>query len=184
MKHAILLLATLSKLAFGAPSNCSVSPEQFNAFIRQDLETFDQKPEGWRSLVGPMGDHCSFEAAELIDIYHLEHFTPVRPQGWSQLYWHSGQNYAAAGAAYYQIAISRFLASKVPPEQDDPEFKWNPYVDGSVAFLKKDLPTLKAARNQMKGATKALMNIRVLDRFIKCFNRSYWDAYALIDECS
>lgn len=139
-----------------------------------DFASFDQSmPNGaWRGIRDP------FEAAKTIDTYHLHHAEKLRDDERRILYWHAGQSYATAGL--YQLAITRFEKSYDPQEKPSAEFKWNAYVRGSIAFLKKDLKTLTKARDELREADrgKPSPNRKVLESFVRCFKKTYEEAYS------
>lgn len=161
--------------------DCSFDRETLLAL---EYQHFDQDPQnGWRTLAAK---GCDKEAAELISDWRERH-----KDNRYILFWHEGQNRAFFGD--YPAAISLFEKSRRPINED--RIGWNLYVDGSVAFLKGDLPKLKAARDrltvvpkppewdEMRGVDGKLFNARwpvnlnVLDGFIRCWGQQYRDAY-------
>jgi hypothetical protein len=82
-----------------------------------------------------------------------------------------------------QQARGLFEQSRVP---QIPVFKaWNVYVDATIAFLDRDRDALLKARTRLaeippeagKPNSKP-MNLDVVDGLVRCFDRSYRDAYS------
>jgi hypothetical protein len=149
------------------------------------LSDFDQDMEGgWRKIA--YDDECVAIAADLIRDYR-------ESKGLSAylLYWHEGQLRASAGQT--GRAVGLFQLSYKPPETD--QEGWNFYVDATIAFLKKDQTALLGARERLaslprpkdfaprdpEGRPVAIswpMNLHVVDAMIRCFGRSYDEAYS------
>lgn len=158
-------------------------------------DAFDQDMSGgWRALAAKPG--CKLAAADLLRDYRQANGNEARI-----LYWHEAQLRAMAGQS--EAAIGLMERSRQPAEND--KAGWNPYVDASIAFLRKDRAALDKARKDlaavpypnnpdmpplkdgvvdlpMKGGKTMKMrwppNIDVVDGFITCFDKSYEDAYA------
>jgi hypothetical protein len=175
----MMFLALL--LSAAAPQSCGYDRAVLMAL---DEDSFDQNPKGgWRSL---SDRKCYAEAADLVRAYR-EAKRRKRP---SILFWHEGQLRALLGQT--DAAVALFDAAREPPAND--EIGWNIYVDGSIAFLKHDRAGLQKARDTLaklprpkgrgSGRFKAKQitlpwppNLDVLDGFLKCFTRSYAEAY-------
>lgn len=113
---------------------------------------FDQTKKGWRRL----DEEGKFiEAAELIVAYVKQNQAQTTSNPTIQtLYFHVGQEYAMAGEAYYEEAITYFRrAYKGKPE-------WDTYVEGTIAFLRRDKTQLEKA--MQNGA----QNVEMLQRFL------------------
>lgn len=167
-------------------ATAQVSPCDYDraAMLALDQHMFDQDPNtGWRSLDR---QGCEAEAADLIRAYRNAKESPEP----SILYWHEGQ--VRAGLGQTEQAIALFEKSRTPIEKFP---GWNSYVDGSVAYLRRDLRGLRAARErlanlpppeeppimQIGGENVEIPwppNLNVLDAFIRCFDRPYKEAYA------
>lgn len=181
-----ILFATMLGAASGGTA--ADSPEcRFDraAMLALELDAFDQDMTGgWRKLANA---GCYLEAADLLRDWREAHQADA-----SILYWHEGQMRAFAGQD--EVAIALFETTRKPAEQDL-QFGWNHYVDGSIAFLKGDKPALEAARAQLAlipkpenwapvGADgKALdvpwpPNLHVLDGFLRCWGQLYSAAYS------
>lgn len=153
------------------------------ALLALPLLAFDQDLSGgWR----PLAERgCEKEAADLIRDWRVanksDQFT---------LFWHEGQMRAYAGQTAAAIAL---LDGARRPATED-LIGWNHYVDGSVAFLRRDRPALAVARARLAVLPKPPgfdprgpdgkprptawpVNLRVLDGFIRCWAQSYKVAY-------
>lgn len=63
---------------------------------------------------------------------------------------------------------------------------WNPYVDGTIAFLRGDRVALMAARDRLAAAARPAdmpadrawpPNLAVVEGLVRCFGRPYREAY-------
>ena len=167
------------------PADCRYDKPSMMAL---DERAFDQTMTGgWRTLANA---GCDAQAADLIAEWRAAHPANLRTAGLLQ--WHEGQLRANAGQTTRAIAL--FEAARKPAEEDA-GFGWNLYVDGSVAFLRRDLAGLDTARAKLAalprpagyapvgadGKPRAYawpMNLNILDGFVACWNRSYKQAYA------
>lgn len=160
---------------------------------------FDQNLSGgWRTLSSTPG--CELAAADLLHDYREAHH---RESG--LLYWHEAQVRALAGQ--YKEAIALMEHARMPAGAD--KAGWNPYVDATIAFLRKDRTALEQARVRLAavppppkgtdippiidgymevkfadGTTRKIRwppNIDVVEGLQNCFDMSYVDAYA--DTC-
>ena len=149
--------------------------------LRQSEQAFDQDVNGgWREL-GNRG--CYSVAADLIHLYRQKHRSthPV------DLIWHEAQ--MRANAEQTEQALELFRKSY---RRSDPG--WNIYVDGTVAFLEKDRGKLMASRDALVKLPKPKHqttfeamghvypvpwppNLNVLEGLLKCFDKTYRDAY-------
>ena len=75
------------------------------------------------------------------------------------------------------LMLSALGGSNEPIQPDG--FDWNSYIVGSWAFLVKNKDLLISSRNTLyaKGGARNIMNGKVLDSFINCFNKPYRVAY-------
>lgn len=174
---AVLALLAASSAQAGQPVDCRYDRE---ALLAMGYADFDQSPHGWRSLA----QGCDAEAADLIRDWRLAHKTAD-----TILYWHEGQARAMAGQTGQAIELFRQSREQVDP------FGWNAYVDGSIAFLRRDRDTLLAAHDELAALPvpedwppvstdgKRLdvdwpMNLTILDGFLRCWDRPYNEAYS------
>lgn len=162
--------------AGAAGKECSVSAAELEAYLKQDWNTFDQSSQGWRKLSSEP-PRCFVEVSQLIDSYHFHHLSDLKPFDRLMLHWHAGQNYAFAGL--YGIAVARFEQCKNKDEPARAGFRWNAYVDATLAFLKRDLAKLRSSREQLAVGKDPVnvMNLHKIDGLIQCFNQSYREAF-------
>ena len=191
--HA-MMLAFLAMIAAQTsappPSSRPATPDcryDKPAMMALDERGFDQTMTGgWRVLAAA---GCDAQAADLIAEWRAGH--PRDPRTAGLLNWHEGQLRANAGQTPRAIAL--FDAARKPAEEDA-GFGWNLYVDGSIAFLRRDLAGLDRARARLAalprpsgyapvgvdGKPRAYawpMNLNILDGLVACWNRSYKQAY-------
>lgn len=180
MRFLALILALLplcgpARAADAKPgaSDCAIDR---NGFMTQDLNAFDQGPDGFRSVISA-GDLC---VAELIADYRNANPAVLEHPDSYLLYWHEGQYRAFAGQT--QRAQELFERSRM--HGGPAAGMWNLYVDGSVAFLRQDRPALLEAREALAALPPETyhpiprpMNLDVLDGLIGCFGKPYADAY-------
>ena len=179
------MLVFLAMIAAQTPSTaCRYDKATMMAL---DEHAFDQAMTGgWRTLAAA---GCDAQAADLIAEWRAGH--PANPRTAGLLQWHEGQLRANAGQT--ARAITLFEAAR-KPDDEDARFGWNLYVDGSIAFLRRDLAGLDTARAKLAalplptgyspvgadGKPRAFgwpMNLNILDGFVACWNRSYKQAY-------
>ena len=113
---------------------------------------FDQTKNGWRKLDS---EGKFIEAAELIAAYVKQNQAQITSNPTIQtLYFHAGQEYAMVGEARYEEAITYFRrAYKGKPE-------WDAYVEGTIAFLRRDKTQLE------KAIQNGAQNVEMLQRFL------------------
>lgn len=182
----MLSLLLLAALQAAPPGPCAYDRA---AMLALDERGFDQDMAGgWRAL-GNAG--CDHEAADLIRDWRAAHRADLPPDHAALLFWHEGQLRANAGETAAAIAL--FGRSRKTKAQDA-GFGWNLYVDGSIAFLRRDRAGLDAARATLAAlprpagyapvgpdgkpvAIRWPMNLNVLDGFQRCWDRPYKQAY-------
>lgn len=171
-----------------AKPDCSYDLE---AMLELDLQAFDQDLNGgWRTLANREG--CERAAAELIREWRHE-----KRNHRHILYWHEGQMRASAGET--EVAIALFNLTRKDLE-GDADFGWNHYVEGSIAFLRRDKEALLSAIERLKAVPESEdnsftrpdgtvvqmawpPNLNVLRRFEYCWGRPYADVYGS-EECT
>lgn len=166
---ASLFLVSVAIEPAAQQEQCSYDPE----ILSMDFEKFDQDEDsGWRQVARQPG--CEKEAAKLIRIYRLN-----MEQRLSVLYFHEGQ--MKAFAEDYPEAISALRQSM--KKQD--VFGWNPYVRATIAFLQRDIDQLKKERDILNQTVRPNswegdwpLNLDVIDALIRCFKKSYKEAYS------
>jgi len=93
-----------------------------------DENEFDQDISGgWRALASTPG--CLLIAADLLRDYRNAHHKES-----GLLFWHEAQVRADAGQYPEAIAL---MEHAYKPTEDD-KAGWNPYVDATIAFLRRD----------------------------------------------
>ncbi len=169
MKYLALLIFLLHFNVYSSPT--SPTPEEFQKLLKLDYIAFDQTlPNGgWRAITD------NIEGAKVIDAYHLHNLEKLTTQQSRILYWHAGQRYASGDLN--DVAINRFNKSYDPNEKANDPFKWNSYVRGTIAFLEHDMKMLVQARDELRQ-TSSNPNLRILEAFIRCFNKTYKEAYS------
>lgn len=159
-----------------------------------DESHFDQdETGGWRALAAKPG--CDLVAADLLRDYRQVHGNAA-----GILYWHEGQLRALAGQA--EAAVALMARSRKPDDAD--RAGWNPYVDATIAYLRKDRPALEQARARLAAVVPPIgdgvppvkdgymevrldngqmmkflwpPNIDVVDGLLQCFDKPYEVAY-------
>ena len=168
----LIVIFLLSPAAFATASevDCEALYERhLETDLQLSYHEFDQTPrQGFRSLAGA---GCPAEAADLIERY-------IEETGATEgsLMWHIAQLRAVAGD--YDAAIT--AARRCIREDDTGDFRWNDYVNGTIAFLERDREALVRYRDSvLEGANDHhgnAMNARLLNALVKHFDRDY--AYA------
>lgn len=173
MKYALMIFLFFVS-AHGLAEDCAIEPVEKNRFLEMNFDFFDQSEVGWRS-VARRG--CPLAARDLIDSY-LKSKNGLLPWQIRTLTWHGGQ--LSAFQNLIEDAISRLERTYNPEEPSDASFLWNPYVSATVAFLKKDRPSLLEARHRLSFGNSPYnhINLRTVDSFIRCFKASYQAVYS------
>jgi hypothetical protein len=161
-----------------------------------DEAKFDQDMSGgWRALAEKPG--CELAAADL-----LRDYRQARPNQAGLLVWHEAQLRAFAGQSREAAALME--TARQPVETD--RAGWNPYVDATIAFLRRDRAALERARVKLaavqpgadmppvvdgtmeldfadgqKRKIRWPPNIDVVEGLLYCFDKPYAEAYR--DEC-
>ena len=154
---------------------CALADADLAANARLSFDEFDQRgttPATARQLGN---QRCYAEAARATEHYLVN--GPILSTGeHSAVVWHLGQYLAAAGDE--PRAASVMAAARRPIEPGD-ELEWNAYVEGTWAFLVKDRPVLETAVARLRAAPQPRNrnNLRAVERMLRCFGRSYADAY-------
>ncbi len=187
--HFLLTVsAAAAEPAGSAPASCAVDTR---AMLQLDFRAFDQDMDGgWRSV--STNPDCRSKAADLIRTYREFNIKPRL----TTLYWHEAQLRAELGeidAAVSLMALAKKESFLHGRDQDD----WNAYVDATIAFLKGDHGELLAARKRLAefplpanysyigtdGVSRTgrppdwPYNLDVVDGLLRCFGRSYAEAY-------
>ncbi|MEM1196764.1 MAG: hypothetical protein AAGH57_11720 [Pseudomonadota bacterium] len=187
MMAALLLAAAQADVPPETPDpDCSYD---LDAMLALDQDAFDQDMDGgWR----PLGqiDGCEEAAAELIRTWRHK-----KRNHSSILYWHEGQMRAYAGQTSQAIALFELTRSS---QDEDANFGWNHYVDGTIAFLRGHRRGLDRAIERLAAVPEPDQNrlinpdgtvvqirwppnINVLKRFEACWGQPYAQAYGSSD---
>jgi len=140
--------------------------EQYDELMRSDLHTFDQTPEhGWRQ----------FHDDPELQIRLIRDYMKKYPGSEAWLRWHLGQLYGVSDD--YRRAISLFERCSFDySELSDHQIAWNYYVQGTIAFMHRDSVLLDRYIDSLRH-NDVTMNIEVLERLRKNFDKPYKDAY-------
>ena len=173
-------LLTLAVAAAPTQNPCSYDRQRL---LSLDENAFDQDLKGgWRPLA--YNPQCVLVAADLIRDYRAAHahYSTI-------LFWHEGQLRAEGGQTAAAISLFNRARATEPGHAD-----WEYYVDGTIAFLKRDRQALQSARDKLAAiprpanfnptdgdgkpiAIKWPPNLDVLNGLLNCFDRSYAEAY-------
>lgn len=178
-----VMIAAMLLAAAQATAACPAVPD---GTLTLGEAAFDQDGEkGWRPLAKP---GCFLKAADLIAAWRTRH-----PVHGNVVVFHEAQMRAAGGD--YREAGDLFAQARAAPNALRVDYGWNAYVAASVAFVRRDLAALKAARAtlaslpppaEQPGVAAAVKaeprpeewppNLAVVDGLIACFDKSYADA--------
>ena len=175
----------------GPPKSCAYDRARLLALNESQ---FDQDMAGgWRALVSRPG--CGLVAADLLHDYR-----EANADASGLLFWHEAQIRAEAGQ--YPQAITLMKRAYKPVDKDNAG--WNPYVDATIAFLRRDRAALQQAQTKlaavqppvragippvingymevdMDDGSKANIrwppNIDVVEGLVNCFGKPYNEAY-------
>lgn len=189
MQIVILLIAI-----FSLTKNSNAAEEKYqqkcvvdyNQMLNLSPREFDQNWEkGWVKLA-EMGS-CKEAAANVIALYYSQRDLPESAV--KTLKFHEAQ--LRAEIEQYDLALLLFPQTK----KGESSIGWNHYVDGTIAFLVKDEAGLDKAIKRLAAVPKPASfnpvdadgnaidvpwppNLKVLQRFEKCFDATYLEAYA------
>lgn len=174
-------------------ANCAYDRERMLAMNEAQFDQ-DTSGGGWRALESRPG--CELVAADLVRDYRLAH-----KEAGGLLVWHEAQLRAFGGQPKQAIVL---MEQARGPAQTD-RMGWNPYVDATIAFLRKDRTALAQAKAKLlavpapvgegippvidghmvvdmsDGTTRKIrwpQNIDVVEGLENCFDKSYSEAYA------
>ena len=159
-----------------AKDKCVISRHRLQSDLMLNFNSFDQTQGQGHREYADRG--CYLGAAKIIDIYHIQNQGVLLPWQSRVLSFHAGQMYAFENL--YDIALTRFKRSFKPTEGPNSKLSWNAYVSATIAFLKKDMVLLQKNRQVLASNPTPgnLINLRVIDAFIQCFNKPYAIAYS------
>lgn len=154
-------------------TNCELDFESaLTTDINQPYADFDQtKNSGWRRLDS---SGCYEEAADLIEAY-----IEANEADEMSLVWHIAQLRASAGD-YERAIVFASKSLRESEELDERQLRWNDYVRGTIAFLRRDKAALVYFRNQVAAGVDDYVgnenNARILDLLISNYELSYLEA--------
>lgn len=168
--------------------------------LARDAVAFDQtEGQGWRPLYDAK---CFIEAAELLREWQAQHgadFNLTNPRDRSLshvLIWHEAQMWTFGQRNDVALPIFERTYREV---DGGSEQAWNLYVDGTLAFLRRDKPALEEAIAELAeippppGWDKAVgmdgrpislpwpQNLDVLQGLLRCWTQPYSVAYVCRD---
>lgn len=185
----ISIAATVFSCATAAAQTEDRCAYDLGAMMSLDYDAFDTTlGQGWRIVGDTPG--CEAAAADLLALYRSEILDAQR----RGLMHHEAQLRAASGQTDAAIAlIEQVRAMQTASEMIA-------YHDAEIAFLRGDLPALRAARARLAAVPQPdyfaeanarfrerypdqrppiwPLNIDVVDGFIACFGRPYSEAYS------
>lgn len=193
------MFAALASIAIATahplPPDCSYDSE---LELARDAVAFDQvEGQGWRPLYHA---GCYVDAAELLRAWQAENGGELdlgdpRERALADIMvWHEAQMWAFAERT--DLALPLFEQTYRDSERSR---TWNLYVDGTLAFLRRDKPALEAAMAELAGIPKPPgwdnavdqegqpvslpwpQNFDVLEGLHRCWNNSYAVAYLCRD---
>jgi hypothetical protein len=151
---------------------CGLKPDVVSRMLALDAIAFDQSFDGFRSLGFRQ---CYVDAALMIDLYLSENLEKLAPSSQVALKFHAGQMYAHSGEALYLLAARRMQESTAISGHPS----WHAYVAATVAYLKRDASDLKWQRGVLAAISDSNdLNLAVVDRLIRCFDKPYAVAYS------
>lgn len=171
--------ACLAAIVFAAGLGCGTGGE--DAFLRLSWEDFDQNPSsGWRPLA-EQKDYAG--AAHMIETYlsQRDDLLPAQ-RGYSRF--HAGQLWAIHGETDKALILfDKATVTDMPPEFPR---SFNALVAGTRSFLRKDMATVRAARDEvaaMPGLTsRDSMFLEALELLSHSEGLTYHEVYALAME--
>ncbi len=193
----LVVFAGLASAALAAPgptlsppsrlvSSCTVDVAERERLLTLSVSRFDRSGEGWRTY----GEaHCYSQAAGLIADYVDGHGAALSPDDESILRFHAAQMLANANREDDALSeLARVLALDERRKAPDPGWRW--YIQGTMAFLRQDRPSLDASAQGLDsyakgegGAVQAgdRLNLNALHGLQRCLGRGYALAYSAPD---
>jgi hypothetical protein len=170
-KRIIILTSLLISFLFSASVEAQdkdkiisiIGTEEYQRQMSLSLDDFDQSYEGFRQYSDDY-NLVKILIPEYIAVNNLSASVSTT------LHWHLGQIHAFNGE--YVKAINEMKQSKF----DGSPVYWNCYVDGSIAFLERDKNALEENLRILEQQENQ-MNIEFLEKFVKYFDKPYWEAY-------
>lgn len=171
LERAFLVVCTLFLGGTAVESRAQEKSEK--EYLELNFEQFDQNMDGGWRLHAKSGRYD--QAAKLIEAY-LDGRGDVTPGNKQMLHFHAGQMWAMGDQA--EKAIGHFKKSTKSSKNDF--MHWNDYVEGTIAFLEKDIDKLRSARDRVSKAEVPVSfnkNLVVLDMLLKAPKTSYREIF-------
>jgi len=162
----IILITIISCSAKKDSVISKISREEYDELMNSDYQSFDQTPDGgWRKY----NEDVDLQIQLIQDYIKLNHAEE------QSLRWHLGQLYGMNNN--YDKAIEYFEQC-IYTEPGDNVYRvaWNYYVNGTIAFMKRDKDALNLYADSLRNHDEN-MNIEVLERLQKNFDKTYKEAY-------
>lgn len=156
--------------------------QEYEYLLTLSFTLFDQTPnQGWRSLGSSNASLQKLQTMAMV----LESYIDRNKQSLSQsemeiLHFHAGQVYALAEDN--QEALNHFKQAYTNIHDVDlsqEEKAWILYVRATIAFLEKDLYTLKSCAEELKNNFSMILvsNIKIVQKMLKNHDQSYKYVY-------
>lgn len=178
----------MSQVGDDAAVDCAAEEQALieDGVLELDFQSFDQDLEGgWRTLANR---GCMVEAATLIERY-LEENPAAANERTNLLHFHAGQVLAFSGEtdraiSHFERSFESFdlilqLREDEEDELADMLVGWNLYVEGTLAFLRRDREALTEALGELRTHDDDVSrtNLAIVERFLENFDGTYADAY-------
>ena len=176
LKILQILLITISLTSCGYPQGNkdsqngnkaiiekAIGAKEYTRLMGLSLDDFDQSNIGFRQYTD------NYELICLI-IPEYINISKISINQSANLHWHLGQMHA------FNQNIEKAIAEMEQSNLDSKPIYWKCYVEGTIAFLKKDKPKLLESLETLRQQDNQ-MNIRFLEKFVKYFDKSYREAY-------
>jgi len=172
LKRKLLLLLVTALAAFNIYGCAAghkaeivkvLGEEEYTRLMGLTLDDFDQSYDGFRQY----SDDYELVSMLIPEYISENRLTAIQSRN---LHWHLGQIHAFN--QNYQDAVREMKQS-----YEGGSTTWRCYVDGSIAFLERDRVALQRALNTLSEQENQ-MNLEVLEKLLKYFDRSYLEAYS------
>jgi len=144
-----------------ATSTCGVPSAEGVAQRSLPYAEFDSRgaPFGWRALAAT---GCTDAAISLLDEYAKANRSRLSAAESGEVAFHIGQALAMAGRE--QESIAPFERALHPGASAE----WSIYVNATLAFLRRDVVALKAARASYETIAPGSVRLRIIEGLVAC----------------
>lgn len=154
----------------------NISCSDYSRYLSMSYDEFDQTDgQGWRKF-STTGTKDYNKAAEIIE-YYIANKKYIPKEDIYMLHWHAGQMYAEDNK--YPQALEHFSKSFLVEVNLHDKY-WNNYVRATIAFLNKDLASLKMIKETMSELPEIdgmHTNLAFVRSFIRNIDKPYGFAY-------